>query len=84
MRPLMVSQYRQLFFREKEYFPLIQSAELRVHVEVVLVQGLETRVQETREGGVGGLFDDFGTGFAGVVFGACCAETEDVHGVLRG
>ena len=84
MRPLMVAQHRQLLFGKEENLSLIQPAELGVYIEIMFVEGLETRVQESREGRVGGLFDNFRAGFTGVAFGARSTEPEDVQGVLWG
>lgn len=56
--------------------------ELEVHVKVLLVEGLETRVQQAREGGGCALLDDLGTGSLGVVVGAEGRKSVDVHRVV--
>jgi hypothetical protein len=72
-----------MLFSKEEDLALVKPAKLNVDIEVVLVKGLKAWVKKAREEGVGSLFDDFSTGFAGIMFSAHCAHAEDVQGVLR-
>jgi len=57
---LLVAQLGQVLLREGEDLALVHATELGVHLEVLLVQGLQARIQQAREQGVLHLFDHLG------------------------
>jgi len=49
---LLVAQLRQVLLREGEDLALVYATELGVHLEVLLVKGLQAGIQQAREQGV--------------------------------
>lgn len=68
--------------RGGENTDLVHAAELEVDVEVLLVEGLQTRVEEPAEQGAVDLLDDLCARLLGVVLGDERAEAVVVEGVL--
>lgn len=78
---LLVAQLRQQRFCEGENLALIHAAELKVHIEVLLIEGLQARVQHRGKQGRSHLLDDFCSCLFGVVLARQSSSTVHVHRV---
>lgn len=81
---LLVADLGQDVLCEGEDLALVHAAELHVHAEVLLVEGLHERVEESAQRCVLGLLDDFGARLLCVVLARDAGESEHVHHVFRG
>ena len=63
---------------------LIDTAKLKVTIEVLLVERLQARVEQARDKRRLHLLDDFGSGFFSIMFGDSRTEFVVVEVVLSG
>lgn len=81
MCALAVANLGEPLLCRSEQFSLINTAKLGVAVQVLLVENLQDRVEQTAQGRIRSLLDNLSTGLLGVVFRDERAESVDVHGV---
>ena len=82
VRAALVAERGEVLLGEHKDLALVDAAELAVHVEVLLVQDLQARVEEAGEKGVLDLLHNLGAGLLRVVLGHKGRQTVDVEGEL--
>lgn len=83
MRPLPVAQLGMPFRGCGEQFSLIHTTELHINIQILFVQHLENRVEQTAQRRVRGLFDDLGGRLARIVLRHQSRQPEHIHAVFR-
>ncbi len=78
---LLESQRRQHLLRQHEDLALIDAAELRIRVQVLFIERLQARVDETGDERVLHLLDHICASFARIVNGDGGQQAKDVGGV---
>lgn len=68
--------------RRGEQLALVKTTELSVHIQVLLVEDLQERVQQTTQGTIVGLLDDLSTGALRIVLRDHRGQTVNVHHVV--
>lgn len=79
---LLVAQPGEPVLGSSKKLPLIDTTELSIDLEVLLIEHLEDRVEETGQRSVVGLLDNLSTSLLGVVLGNESRELVDIHDVV--
>ena len=79
---LLVAQPGEPLLGSSEQLPLINTTELSIDLEVLLVENLKDGVEETGKRSVVGLLDNLSTSLLGVVLRDKSRELVDIHDVV--
>lgn len=79
---LLVANLGEDVLRKRKDLALIDSSELYIHVEVLLIKRLHERVDKTTERRVLRLFNDLSTGSLGVALTRYAGQPKQVHHVV--
>ena len=82
MTYLLVAQPGKPVLSSSKQLPLINTTELSINLEVLLVENLEDGVEETGKRSVVGLLDNLSTRLLGVVLRDKGRELVDIHNVV--
>jgi hypothetical protein len=82
MRAFLVAELGESFFSQSKDLALIDTTELYVDIEILLVKCLHKRVEEATEWRIFCLLDNFGTRLLRVTLACCRCKPQNIHHVL--